>query len=149
MIDNFRSIKWLFHELEDVRNRVSQIDNIKKKTGTESQEDQDNRESLMERRIKNLENYNHNLASQMISLLGIINDNILSLSGNLKERNMLVEEEGQNRDKARLDEDKAMDSTFTTLEQDLVKVQDQTTEEQHKITKAAQTMHEIEYKTEG
>ena len=51
----------------------------------------------------------------MISLLGTINDNILSLLGNLKDRNLLVEEEGQNRDKA-------TDSTFTTLEQELVKV---------------------------
>lgn len=51
MIDNFRSIKWLFYELEEVRNRVSQMENIKKKTGTQSQEDQDSRESLMERRI--------------------------------------------------------------------------------------------------
>ena len=149
MIDNFRLIKWIFHELEDVRNRVSQIDNIKKKIGTESQEDQDSRESLMERRIKNLVNYNHNLASQMISLLGMINDNILSLSGNLKDRNLLVEEEGQNRDKARSDEDKATDSTFTTLEQDLAKVQDQTAEEQQKIAEAAQTMHKMENKIEG
>lgn len=149
MIDDFRSIKWISHELEDVRNRVSQIDNIKKKIGTESQEDQDSREILMERRIKILENYNHNLASQMISLLGMINDNILFLSSNLKDENVLVEEEGQSRDKARSNEDKAMDSTFTTLEKDLVKVQDQTIEEQQKISKATQNMHEMENKTEG
>lgn len=149
MIDNFRLIKWLFHELEEVRNRVSQMENIKKKIGAESQEDQDRWESLMERRIKNLENYNHNLENQMISLLGSINDNILSLLGNLKDRNLLVEEDGQNRDKARSDEDKATDSTFTTLEQDLVNVQDHKAEEQQKFAKAAQTMHEMENKTEG
>ena len=112
MIDNFRSIKWLFHELEEVRDRVSQMEKTKKKIGEENQGDWNSWETLMERRVKNIENYNHNLASQMISLLASINDNILSLSGNRIDRNQLEEEEDQNRDKDRLDEDKAKDSTL-------------------------------------
>ena len=70
---------------------------------------------MIERRVKNLENYNHNLASQMISLLSKINDNILSLLGELKDKGLLVGEEGQNRGKTRTDDDKATDSTFTSL----------------------------------
>ena len=79
MINNFRSIKWLFHELEDVRDRVSQMEKTKKKTGEDSQGDRNSWETLMERKVKNIENYNHNTASQIISLLASINDNILSL----------------------------------------------------------------------
>ena len=112
MIDNFRSIKWLFHELEVVRDRVTQLDKNKNKIGEESQGDQNSWETLMERRVKNIENYNHNLASQMISLLASINDNILSLSGKLKDRNQLEEGFNQNRDKVRLEDDKATDSTM-------------------------------------
>ena len=36
MIDNFRSIKCLFHELEEVRERVSQMVSIKNKIGNDS-----------------------------------------------------------------------------------------------------------------
>ncbi len=43
----------------------------------------------------------------MISLLSLMNDNIQSLAGKLKDRGYLVEEGGQNREKARLDDDKA------------------------------------------
>ena len=141
MIDNFRSIKWLFHELEDVRDRVSQMEKTKKKTREDSQGDRNSWETLMERRVKNIENYNHNTASQIISLLASINDNILSLSGNIIDRNQLEEEDDQNRDKDRLDEDKAKDST---LEQDLANVQDHKADEQQKCAEAAQTMLEME-----
>ena len=141
MIDNFRSIKWLFHELEDVRERVSQLDRTKNKTGEDRQGDQNNWETLMERRVKNIENYNHNLASQMISLLATINDNILSLSGNCKDRNQQEEGGNQNRDKDRMDDDK---TTVSTMEQDLANAQDQIAEEQHERAEAAQTMLNME-----
>ena len=95
----------------------------------------------MERRVKNIENYNHNLASQMISLLATINDNILSLSGNRKDRNQLEEDGNQNRDKDKMEDDKATDST---MEQDLANAQDQKAEEQHECAEAAQTMLEME-----
>ena len=122
MIDNYRLIKWIFHELEDVKDSGSQMEKIMKNIGIDSQEDQDSRERLTKRRFKNLENYNHNLESQMISLLSSMNDNIISLLGKLKDRNLLVEEEGHNRDKARSDEDKAKDSTLMSLNQDVAKV---------------------------
>lgn len=116
MIDNFRSIKWSYHELDEVREKVCQLEGNKKKIDNENQEDQEDRDSLVERRIKNLENYNHNLANQMISLLNSINDNILSLSGDLKDRGMLAGEDGKDKGKARSDDDKATNSTFTSLD---------------------------------
>lgn len=94
----------------------------KKKTDNENQEDQEDRDSLVERRIKNLENYNHNLANQMISLLNSINENILSLSSDLKDRGLLAGEDGKDREKAKMDDNKATDSTFTSLDQDKEKV---------------------------
>ena len=85
MIDNFRSIKWLFHELEEVEEKVGQIEGTRNLTGLEKGKDQDERLSMVERIILNLENYNHNLSNQMISLLNLINENILSLTGWLKD----------------------------------------------------------------
>ena len=123
-----------FHELEEVRDRVSQMEKTKKKTGEENQDDRNSWETLMERRVKNIENYNHNQASQMISLLASINDNILSLSGNFTDRNQLKEEEDQNRDKDRPDEDNTTDNTMV---QDLANVQDHKAEEQKKCAEAA------------
>ena len=80
MIDNFRSIKWIYHELEEVREKVGQLEGTRKQTSHERMKDQEEIYSLAERRILNLENYNHNQANQMISLLNSINDNILSLT---------------------------------------------------------------------
>ena len=141
MIDNFRSIKWPYHELEDVRERVSQLDRTKNKTGEESHGDQNNWESLMERRVKNIENYNHNLASQMITLLATINDNILSLLGKSKDRDQQEEGGNQNREKDRKDDDKP---TGSTIEQVLASAQDQNAEEQQERAEAAQTMLNME-----
>lgn len=48
---------------------------------------------MAEKRIKNLENYNHNLTNQMIAILTSINDNISSLARMLKARGLLDENE--------------------------------------------------------
>ncbi len=124
------------------------MESIKNKTGNDSQEDQENRESLNERRLRNLENYNHNLASQMISLLTLMNYNIQSLTSKLKDRGLLVEEGGQNRYKAKSEDNKATINTLTSMDQGMEKVQDQMKKEQQKIIEAAQTMQEIEKITE-
>ena len=63
MIDNFRSIKWLFHELEEVKEKVGQIEAIRNGTDANRRTDSADRLSLAERRIHNLENYNHNLVN--------------------------------------------------------------------------------------
>ena len=59
---------------------------------------------MAEKRILNLKNYNHNLANQMISILNSINDNILSLTGVLKARGLLHENEEKDRGRARMEE---------------------------------------------
>lgn len=71
--------------------------------------------------MKNLENYNHNLANQMISLLSSINDNILSLTSVLKDRGLLDGEDGKDRGRARSNDDKATNFTFTSLDQEIEK----------------------------
>lgn len=59
MIDNFRSIKWLYHEMEDFREKIGQMESNKKYLGQENQKDYEDRFSLAERRIQNLEKCNH------------------------------------------------------------------------------------------
>ena len=36
MIDNFRSIKWLYHELEEFREKIGQLESNKKELGLEN-----------------------------------------------------------------------------------------------------------------
>ena len=60
--------------------------------GSENRKGHGDRLSLAERRI-NLENYNHNLSNQMISLLSSINNNVMSLTGWIKDRGMQEEED--------------------------------------------------------
>ena len=74
--------------------------------------DSANRLSLAERRIHNLENYNHNLANQMFSLLTSINNNIISLMGWIKDREMQDEEKGQDMEDARTKDDSAKGNTI-------------------------------------
>ena len=70
-----------------------------------------------------MENYNHNLSNQMISLLNSINDNILSLTGVLKDRGLLGDEDGKDRGKARSKDESAMDITYTCPNQDVHRTQ--------------------------
>ena len=67
--------------------------------------------NLAERRIHNLENYNHNLANQMITLLSSINNNIISLTGWIKDRDMQEDEEGKDKEEAKLGDNTAKDNT--------------------------------------
>lgn len=118
MIDNFKSIKWLYHKLEEFREKIGQMESNKKELGQENQKDQEDRFNLIERRIQNLENYNHIMVNQMISLLNLINKNILSLIGVLKVRGLLDEDDDKDRGRARTDEDMVTDITFTSMGQD-------------------------------
>ena len=79
-----------------------------------------------------MENYNHNLVNQMISLLNSINDNILSLTGVLKDTGLLGEDEGKDKDKARFDDEMAIDITYTSLDQEVQKTHLQEAKENQK-----------------
>ena len=61
MIDNFRSIKWLYHELEEVKERMGELENQGKKLEHGNLTNQGDGLRLVEKRNQNLENYNHNL----------------------------------------------------------------------------------------
>ena len=67
--------------------------------------------SLVERRIHNLENYNHNLVNQMISLLSSINNNIISFTGWIKDKEKQKDEQGKYTKEARLEDGTAKDNT--------------------------------------
>ena len=59
----------------------------------------------------------------MISFLNLINDNILSLTGLLKDRGLLGDKDGKDRGKARSEDEIAMDITYTSLDQDVHRTQ--------------------------
>ena len=72
----------------------------------------------------------------MISLLNSINDNILSLIGMPKDRGLLGEEDGKDKGRARSNDDMATDITYTSLDQDVQKIQEQVAKENQKAYEA-------------
>ena len=119
MIDNFHSIKWLFHELEDVKDQVRHIKAMRIGMESNRKTGMADRLSLAKKRIQNLENYNHNLANQMLSMLSTINDNVTSLTSWVKDREGHEEEIGKDREEAKA----TKDNTFPILDQEDQKVQ--------------------------
>ena len=69
----------------------------------------------------------------MISILNSINDNISSLIGMLKARGLLDENEEKGRERARMEDDVMNDITFSSLDQDGQKKQEQMAQEIHKV----------------
>ena len=65
---------------------MGHIEEIRNGTEANRRMDLADRLSLAERRIHNLENYNHNLVNQVISLLNSINNNIIYLTIWIKDR---------------------------------------------------------------
>ena len=61
MINNFKSIKWLYHELEEFREKIGQLEQKRKTSHCENFNNQVDHLSLAKKRILNLENYNHNI----------------------------------------------------------------------------------------
>jgi hypothetical protein len=118
MIENFRSIKWLFHELEDVKEKVGQLEGARNLKGLEKGTDQEDSYSLMERSIHNLENYNHNVSSQMIFLLNVINNKILSITDWLKDRGLQGDVDDKDRVKSRSKDDNTTGIIFSTQDQE-------------------------------
>ena len=126
MIDNFRSTKWFYHELEEIRERIGHMERIKDGPGLGYQIDQEERFNSVERRIQDLENYNQTLANHMISILNLMNDNIQTLTGVLEARGVLEKNEGMERGTARSTEE---GTTETMIDQDAKKTQEQKEED--------------------
>ena len=58
MIGNFRSTKWLFYNLEEIREKVVKMERVKDVPELENQMDQGERLKTAERRLNELENFN-------------------------------------------------------------------------------------------
>ena len=65
----------------------------------------------------------------MISLLNLINDNVLSLTSLIKDRGLLGDEEGKDRGKSRFDDETNIDITYSCLDQDAHSTQQQEAKE--------------------
>ena len=84
----------------------------------------------------------------MILLLNLINDNVLYLTGLIKDRGLLGDEEGNDKGKSRSDDETTTDITYSFLDQDGHRTQQQEAEENQMAYKAAQVMQELERKNE-
>ena len=84
----------------------------------------------------------------MISLLSSINNNIISLMGWIKDKDMQDDEEGKDREEARLEDDSAKDNTTPEQVQEDQKAQQMEVEENQMAYEAAQVMQELEQKNE-
>ena len=84
----------------------------------------------------------------MISLLNLINDNVLSLTDLMKDRGLLGDEEGKDRGKARSDDETAMDITYSCLDLDVNRTEQQEAKENQMAYEEAQVMQELERKNE-
>ena len=58
MFGNFQSTKWLFYNLEEIKEKVVKMERVKDVPGLENQMDQGERLKTAERRINKLENFN-------------------------------------------------------------------------------------------
>ena len=61
--------------------------------------------------MHNLENYNHNMANQMISILNSLNENIITLTSKVKARSVVVENGEKEKVEDRMEEDTINDIT--------------------------------------
>ena len=84
----------------------------------------------------------------MISLLNSINNNIISLTSWIKDRDTQEDEEGKDREEARLEDDSAKDNTTPNQDQEDQRAQQLEAEENQMAYEAAQLMQELERKNE-
>ena len=98
--------------------------------------------------MQNLENYNRNMANQMISILNSLNDNITSLAGKLKAKGFLEVNEEKEKVEDRMDEGTTVEITVNHLDQTGQKNQDKMAKEIQKTYEATETMQDLERKVE-
>ena len=76
----------------------------------------------------------------MISLLNLINDNVLSLIGFVKDKGLLGDEEGKDKGKAKSDDETTTNITYSCLDHDVHRTQQQEAEENQMAYEATQVM---------
>ena len=146
MIGNFQSTKWLFYNLEEIREKVVKMERVKDVPGLENQMDQGERLKMAERRINELENFNQIMANNMMSVLNSMNDNIQTLTDVLEARGELEKISGV---KSETVDQKEKDAKGSILEQGKEMSEVQLAEENQEALEAAQTMKELDKEKEG
>ena len=93
MIDNFFSIKWLLHKIEELKEKRSQEEGQRMSNNQGYLAHQENWLSKVEKRVQLMEVSNQNLANQVIATLDTLNENINSLGESLKNLGIGKEKE--------------------------------------------------------
>ena len=95
---------------------------------------------LVEKGMQNLENYNHNMANQIISILNSLNENIVPLARKLKTSGFQEDNEEKDKEKDRMEEDTITDITHSHLDWTYLKNHKKMVEEFQKAFEAVETM---------
>ena len=80
----------------------------------------------------------------MLSILKSLNENIVSLSGKLKARGLVLEEDEKDNDEDRMEEGSIMDITQSHLDQSCEKDKEHLEEELQRIKDAIETIQDLE-----
>lgn len=76
MVDSFRSIKWIFHEMEDIKNRLHGLERKEGEDEIEKIRNLDSRVTKMEKRMERMESSLHSTVNQSLNIIKGLNDNI-------------------------------------------------------------------------
>ena len=143
MIDNFSSIKWIFHELEDLKEKFDQSDVHVSGSDQDSLGDQVGHITRVENRLQSLEAFNQNHTSHMLDTLATLNENIISLGESLKAVGMGgVKEDKDKSEPMQTNADREATKELVGQQEDQ-KQESKATETQRDI-EATKTMHELE-----
>lgn len=97
---------------------------------------------MIKDRLKNMENFNINMANQVLQTLNSLNHNIVILNGMLKTRGNFVEE-GKDTKKDRMEVDTTTDNSQNLKHQSCTKDKDFSTEDLQRIKDAAETIQDL------
>ena len=146
MFKNFKSTKWLFNNLEEIRAKVVKMERVKDVPWLDNQMDQGERLKTAERRINELENFNQIMENNMMSILNSMNDNIQTLTDVLEARGELEKISGVKSETA---DQKEKDAKGSIQEQGKEMSEVQQAEENQEDLEAMQTMKELDKEKEG
>lgn len=94
MFDSFRSIKWIFHELEDLKRRVRNVDNQSSHNDQGTHVNYATNFQEADQRLNNLEDTNRGI----LQVLEAINDNLSSLKATFNTKPMEIVEARNDKD---------------------------------------------------
>lgn len=128
IVDNFRSTKWLFYELEEVKDKLGQFENQDKHTDKGNLFNLEESIGSIDQRLRNLENLNYSMANQMFKIINSLNDSISTLNGNPLAKAREEGEEGTDKEEDRMEDDASLDKMQTDnrspKDKDLISVED-------------------------